>query len=91
MNFANAPTFSVLFWIRFISKGVNNLFKSAKCVFLLEIHTPLWEMLLKAVKLAQLVWRLLLVHEVASASPVRSNALVKIECACQSFGQGAHC
>ena len=34
-----------------------------------------------AVKLAQSVWHSLLVHELASLSPVRSNGLVKIECA----------
>ena len=31
------------------------------------------------------------VREVASSSPVRSNALVKVECAWNSPGQGTHC
>ena len=43
------------------------------------------------VKLVQSVRHSLMVHEVASSSPVRSNALMKIECAWNPLGQGTYC
>ena len=36
------------FLIRFITEGVNVLFRSAKWAYLLGIHTPPWEMFLKS-------------------------------------------
>ena len=56
---------------------------------------PLWPWcelgLILTVKLAQLIRCSLWVQEVVSSSPASTDALVKIECAWNSLGQGTHC
>ena len=77
-------------WKKIINTGKN--LKHVPWTSLLErqVQCLTQDKLSQAVKLAQSIRRSLWVREVACSSPVSSNALVKIECAWNSLGQGTH-